>query len=324
MTFREPQWLFLLLVAAGLAAAYVVMQRRRSAYAVRFATLPMLEKVAPRRPGWRRHLPAAVFLAAMVLLTIAIARPVADMRVPRERATVIVALDASLSMRATDVSPSRIEVAKEAAVGFVENLPEQFNVGVVTFSGSAAVAAPPTTDHAAAAAAIDQLDLQASTAIGEAVFTSLQAISSFDARFGSGAQSSAPAEEKPPARIVLLSDGANTSGRPIDAAAEAASEAGVPVSTIAYGTPEGTVEVDGRVTPVPVDAASLERLADSSGGAFYTAESDAELRGVYEDLESSIGWTTEEREITNIVAGIALAAALLTGIASLVWFSRLP
>lgn len=321
MSFREPQWLLLLLVAAGLAAAYVVAQRRRSAYAVRFAALPMLEKVAPRRPGWRRHLPAAVFLATLVLLTIAIARPVADMRVPRERATVIVAMDASLSMQATDVSPSRIEVAKQAAAGFIEDLPEQFNVGVVTFSGTAAVAAAPSTDHQAAVGAIERLDLQQSTAIGEAVFTSLQAITSHDARLG-GAQSAE--EDPPPARIVLLSDGANTSGRPLEDAAEAATSAGVPVSTIAYGTPDGTVEVDGRVTPVPVDAASLERLADSTGGGFYTAESDAELRDVYDDLESSIGWTTEEREITNLVAAVALGAAVLTGLASLVWFSRLP
>jgi len=145
------------------------------------------------------------------------------------------------------------------------------------------------------------------------VLTSLQSIQNLDDN-----------EDPPPARVVLLSDGGNTAGRPIDEAAAAASQAGVPVSTIAYGTPGGTIDLDGRSIPVPADTESLEGLADATAGSFYSAESDAELRSVYSDLESSIGWTTEEREITNLVAGIALAAALLAGLASLLWFSRLP
>jgi Ca-activated chloride channel family protein len=123
---------------------------------------------------------------------------------------------------------------------------------------------------------------------------------------------------------VLLSDGGNTSGRSIDEAAQAASSAGVPVSTIAYGTPEGTVDLDGRTVPVPADGQALQSLADATSGSYYAAESDDQLRDVYSDLQSSIGWTTEPREITNLVAGIALAAALLAALASLLWFSRLP
>lgn len=315
MRFEQPWWLLLLLVAAVLVVAYLLVQRRRTAYAVRFATLPMLEKVAPRRPGWRRHLPAAAFLAAVVVLTLAIARPVADVRVPRERATVVVALDVSNSMAATDVSPSRLEVAKEAAAEFVNELPAEFNVGLVTFARTATVVAAPSTDHAATAAAIEGLTLAESTAIGEAVHTGLQSISSLDEQ---------AADDPPPARIVLLSDGANTAGRPVDGAAQAATQAGVPVSTIAYGTAEGTIELDGRSIPVPADTETLRGLADDTGGSFYSAENDAELRDVYGDLESSIGWTTEEREITTWVAGIALAAALVAGLTSLLWFARLP
>jgi Ca-activated chloride channel homolog len=315
MRFESPMWLWLLPIAALLTVAYLIAQRRRSRYAVRFAALPMLEKVAPNRPGWRRHVPAAAFLAALVVLTIAIARPVADVRVPRERATVVVAMDTSISMRATDVSPSRAQVAQRAAVEFVEALPEQFNVGVVAFSGTTSVEARPSTDHEAAIQAIRGLTLDESTAIGEAVFTGLDAITGLDAR---------AAEDPPPARLVLLSDGANTTGRSTQAAAEAAAEANVPVTTIAYGTPDGTIRIGAQDVPVPVDAEALRALADDSGGTFYTAENDTELRTVYSDLESSIGWRWEEREITTLLAGFALGAAVLAGLTSLLWFARLP
>jgi Ca-activated chloride channel homolog len=312
MRFEQPLWLWLLVLVAALIAAYLVAQRRRSKYAVRFATLPMLEKVAPKRPGWRRHAPAVAFLAALTVLTIAIARPVADIRVPRERATIVVAMDVSNSMAATDVAPNRFEVAQQAAVEFVQELPDKFNVGLVSFARSATVVAPPSTNHQATVDAINGLELTDSTAIGDAVLTSLQAVRTIDP------------EDPPPSRIVLLSDGGNTSGSPIDEAAEAAVQAGVPVSTIAYGTAEGTVNIEGRDIPVPADTEALQSLADATSGEAYAAESDEQLRDVYSDLQSSIGWTTEPREITNLVAGIALVAALLAALASLLWFSRLP
>jgi Ca-activated chloride channel family protein len=315
MRFESPVWLWLLVVAAGLVVAYLVMQRRRSRYAVRFSTLPMLSKVAPKRPGWRRHVPAAAFLAAMVVLTLAIARPVTDVRVPRERATVIVALDVSVSMEATDVAPDRISVARQAAAAFIESLPDQFNVGLVTFAGSANLASSPSRDHQAAIAAVRTADLSGGTAIGEAVFTSLDSLARLDQQAG---------EDPPPARIVLLSDGHNTMGRSPSAAVTAATEANVPVSTIAYGTQDGTIDIDGEPVPVPVDVEALGQLAQDTGGTSYTAETDTELRGVYDDLESSIGWTVEERDITTMVAGVALGVALLAGIGSLLWFSRLP
>jgi Ca-activated chloride channel family protein len=237
---------------------------------------------------------------------------VADIRVPRERATVLVAMDVSNSMAATDVAPNRFEVAKQAATQFVEELPEQFNVGLVSFARTATVVSPPSTDHQATVAAINSLQLSDSTAIGEAVLTSLQAVRTIDP------------DDPPPSRIVLLSDGSNTAGRSVEQAAEAAVQAGVPVSTIAYGTAEGTVNLEGRDIPVPVDTEALQGLADATSGEFYEAASDEQLRDVYSDLQSSIGWTTEPREITNLVAGGALAAALLAALASLLWFSRLP
>lgn len=315
MTFLSPQWLALLLVVAALAVTYLLFQRRRTQYAVRFATLPMLERVAPTRPGWRRHLPAAAFLLTMIAMVLAIARPAAAVQVPRERATVLVAVDTSVSMRATDVAPSRIDAAKEAARAFVDDLPDEFNVGLVSFSGAASVVVAPSTDRAALDAGIEGLQLGERTAIGEAVYTSLGSIAALDADAGT---------DPPPARIVLLSDGTNTTGRPLMDAATAAKEASVPVSTIAYGTATGTVEQNGRMIPVPVDADALRELADTTGGTAYEAESDTELRGVYEDIGSSIGWRTEHREITTWVVAAGLLAALAAGAASLIWFSRLP
>ncbi len=315
MTFLSPWWLLLLTVVIALALVYVLFQRRRSRYAVRFATLPLLEKVAPSRPGWRRHVPAGAFLLTLIAMVLAIARPAAAVQVPRERATVLVAVDTSVSMESTDVRPTRIEAAKAAAKEFVDDLPEEFNVGLVSFSGSASVLVAPTTDRAAVDAGIDGLTLSERTAIGEGVYAALGSVTSFDAEAG---------EDPPPARIVLLSDGSNTTGRSLEEAATAATDAKVPVSTIAYGTEGGTVELNGRDIPVPVDSAALRQLAEATGGSAYEAESDAELRGVYQDIGSSIGWRTEHREITTWVVAIGLLTALAAGAASLFWFSRLP
>lgn len=318
VTFLSPGRLWLLLAVAALVAVYLVAQRRRSAYAVRFTNLALLDKVAPRRPGWRRHAPAAAFLAMLGLLVVGFARPTAEVQVPRERATVMVAVDVSNSMQATDVPPSRIEAAKQAAGAFVDGLPERFNVGLVAFSGSASVVVAPTQDHAAVRSGVERLELGPSTAIGEAVFSSLQGIASVDGGL-SGVE-----EEPAPARIVLMSDGTNTTGRsPADAAA-AATAAGVPVSTIAYGTADGTITVNGQTQPVPVDVESLRTLAEGTGGQAYTAESGEELGEVYADIGSSIGSRAERQEISTWFIAAGLAAAALAATFSLAWFSRLP
>ena len=243
------------------------------------------------------------------------ARPVLPVEVPRERATVIVAVDTSTSVEATDVEPSRIAAATAAARTFVEGLPATFNVGLVTFSGSAALTVPPGTERGPVLNALEDPVLAGGTAIGDAVRTALGAVRSLDEH---------AAQEPPPARIVLLSDGANTAGGPLDAAARAAEQAGVPVSTIAYGTPDGTVTANGRPQRVPVDAPALAELAAGSGGQAYTAATGDELDEVYRDIGSSIGYRTEQREVTGWMLGGALLAALGAGITSLLWFARLP
>ena len=315
MSFLEPVRLWLLLGVVALLVAYVVLQRRRPRYAVRFSELELLASLVPRSAAWRRHVPAGLLLLSLTALVTAFARPEADVQVPRERATVVVALDTSVSMEATDVAPDRISAARESAAAFVAGLPEAFDVGLVSFSGTATIAAPATQDHETVVQAIRTVPLGPSTAIGEAVFASLEAIRAVPGE---------PGQEPPPARIVLLSDGTNTVGRDLDEAAQAAREAGVPVSTIAYGTPDGFVEVQGQLIPVPVDAPALEELAEDTGGSAFSAESGEELSAVYEDIGSQVGTTTERREVTAAVTGVALALGLAAGAASLAWGARLP
>jgi Ca-activated chloride channel family protein len=313
--FLSPGRLWLLLLVAALAVGYVLASRRRPARALRFSELDLLASVLPRSAAWKRHVPPVLLLLTLTALTTAFARPTGQVDVPRERATVVVALDVSLSMLADDVSPDRITAAKQSAADFVEGLPDRFDVGLVAFSGRAGVVVSPTQDHAAVVAAVDGLRLDEATAIGEAVFASLDAVASVP----TGVQA-----EAPPARIVLLSDGTNTSGRSLPAAAEAAREAGVPVSTIAYGTPDGTVEVRGDLISVPVDAPALAELAEATDGSAFTAESGEELRSVYEDIGGQVGTTSETREVTARVAGVALALGVAAALASLVWGVRLP
>jgi Ca-activated chloride channel family protein len=315
MTFLSPVWLLILVPVAALALAYVVLQRRRQRYAVRFASLPMLDKVVPRRPGWRRHLPATLVVVALACLGLAAARPELSLRVPYDRATVMIAIDTSGSMAAPDVPPTRLDAAKAAAVAFVDQLPDTVNVGVVSFAGSSAVVAAPSTDHAQVQQQISTLQLAGGgTAIGESVFASVDLIEAMVA----------DADGEPvPSRVVVLSDGSNTAGRSPDAAAEAATEAGVPVSTIAYGTEDGVMPNDRGGTRVPVDGETLAQLAEATGGAAYTAETGEELRDVYADIGSAIGWRTEQREVTPYLAALALLISVGAGALSLRWFSRL-
>jgi Ca-activated chloride channel family protein len=246
---------------------------------------------------------------------VALARPTRTERVPRERATIIMAVDVSISMDATDVTPSRLEAAKAAASSFTGLLPDRINLGLVSFAGSAAVLVPPTTDRDAIYSALDRLTLAEATAIGEAVVTSLAAVAT--SATGEG-------EEEVPAHIVLMSDGETTAGTPNELAVEAATAAGVPVTTIAFGTDAGTIEYEGESLPVPVNQEDLAAIADATGGATFEAATGEQLRGVYEDIGSSIGFTEEEREIGERFTAGAFAAALLASGLSLAWSSRLP
>lgn len=315
--FLEPGRLWLLLAVAALGVAYLVTARRRKSYAVRFTNVALLDRVAPKRPGWRRHLPAVALLLALAGMVGAFAEPARLEKVPRERATIIVAIDTSLSMKATDVAPSRIDAAQMAAKQFIEQLPDRLNVGLVTFNGLAQIPVAPTQDRDELIAAIDQLRLGERTAIGEAIYASLDAVQAAPATGDDG---------DVPARIVLMSDGSTTVGRPDAQAAEAAREAGVPVSTISFGTPEGTIEIDGQVGPVSVavDPGALESIANDSGGTAFSAATEAELSAVYEDIGSSIGFTTEQRDITGRFVGGSLLLLFGAAIMSQLWFSRLP
>lgn len=310
MSFTSPERLWLLLAVAALAVAHVLLQRRRSRYAVRLPSLALLTSVAPRL-GRRRHAASVALLLSMTGATAAFAEPRAQVEVPREQATIVVALDVSLSMAATDVDPDRLTAAKAAAAEFVEGLPPRFDVGLVAFSGSASVTVAPTQDHAAVAAAVEDLATGNGTAIGEAVASSLTAVAGTRAGV-----------EDVPAHVVLLSDGANTAGRSIGAAVQDAVAAGVPVSTIAYGTQEGEVRIEQQRIRVPVDAPALAALAEDTGGRAYEAASGDELEEVYADIGSAVGTTTESREVSAGVAGLALLSAVGAGAAALTWSPR--
>lgn len=326
MTWLSPERLWLLAAIAALVVAYVLLQRRRSRYAVRFTNLKLLDRVAPARPQWRRHVPAGLFLAMLALLVVGFARPQAEVRVPRERATVLVAVDVSRSMLATDVDPDRLTAAKAAARQFVADLPEQFNVGLVGFAGTAAVFVPPVADRAAVDAGIDRLAEgtagRAGTAIGDAIATSLEAIRTLDAEAG---------EDVPPARVVVLSDGANTAGRDPAEAATQATELGIPVDAISFGTANGTIGGSalsggggGGSLPVPVDGQTLQAVADATGGNYFAAGSAEELRSAYADIGSSVGFETETQDVSARFIGFGLLFAALAALASMFWFARLP
>lgn len=327
MTFAHPWWLLALLVVAALVAGYVWLLRRRRRDVVKFTNLELLDSVAPRRPGWYRHVPAAAMILALAVLVIAIAGPQADARVPRNRATVVLVIDVSLSMQATDVAPNRLAAAQAAAKSFADQLTPGINLGLVSFSGTAAVLVSPTTDRTSVKQAVDGLKLSESTATGEAIFAALQSIDSF-----SRTVAASGAEGPPPARIVLMSDGKQTVPGPdgeneprgsFTAARQAATEK-IPVSTISFGTEYGTIDIEGGRTRVAVDDASMQEIASLSGGQFFTAASEAELRQVYSELGEQIGYETRRVDTSRPwLMGGALLLVLGLG-AGIAMGRRLP
>jgi Ca-activated chloride channel homolog len=313
--FLAPWWLLGVLPVLGMGGAYWWRQRRRRAYAVRFSNVELLRSVAPAGVGpYRRHASAVALLLSLLILALGMAQPAIDGREPLERATVMVALDVSLSMMSNDVAPTRLEAAQQAAKEFVDELPDQFNVGLVSFAKSANVIVSPTKDHAQVVSAIDGLQLAEATATGEAVFVCLDAIAGVPADGANGA---------PPARIVLLSDGYRTFGRSMEDAAAAALAANVPVSTIAFGTDSGTVKISGSEQRVPVDRRALQQLATTTGGFFYEAATAEGLKQVYEDMGSSIGYKTVAKEVGRVFLGIGLLFALGAAGLGLLWSSRI-
>ncbi|MDZ7933304.1 MAG: VWA domain-containing protein [Rhodococcus sp. (in: high G+C Gram-positive bacteria)] len=325
--FASPWWLGFLVVVIALTVGYVWIQRRKQKHVLRFSNMELLESVAPDRPNRLRHLPTALVLVGLMFLTVALAGPTADERVPRNRATVMLVIDVSLSMEATDVEPTRLAAAQEAAKSFADGLTPGINLGLVAFAGTASVLVSPTANREATKSAIDKLQLSERTATGEAIFTSLQSIDTLGAILGGG-------DAAPPARIVLLSDGKQTVPQNLDdprggyTAARAAKDKNVPISTISFGTSYGSVEIEDEDgverVPVPVDDPSLRDIADLSGGSFFTASSLEDLRDVYDTLEEQIGFEITRGDASRpwLILGVLCISVGLGS--ALVMRQRLP
>ncbi|MFV0493562.1 VWA domain-containing protein [Mycobacterium sp.] len=317
-------WFFLFLfVVAGLVALYVMLQLSRQRRMLRFANMELLESVAPKRPSEWRHLPAILLAVSLVLLTIAMAGPTHDVRIPRNRAVVMLVIDVSQSMRATDVEPNRMVAAQEAAKQFADELTPGINLGLISYAGTATVLVSPTTNREATKAALDKLQFADRTATGEGIFTALQAIATVGAVIGGG-------DTPPPARIVLFSDGKETMPTNPDnpkgafTAARTAKDQGIPISTISFGTPYGFVEINDQRQPVPVDDATLKKVAQLSGGNAYNAATLAELNAVYASLQQQIGYETIRGDASTGWLRLGALVLALAGLAALLINRRLP
>ena len=310
-------WLFLFLVVVlGVVVLYIVMLRARRRRVLRFANMELLESMAPTRATRWRHVPAILLGGALVLLTTAMAAPTYDVRIPRNRAVVMLVIDVSESMVSTDVAPTRLIAAKEAGKQFADELTAGISLGLVEFAGTAAVLVTPTTNRAEVKAAIDMLEPQERTATGEGIFTALQAIATAGAVMGGS-------DGPPPARIVLESDGKETVPTDLNAprgaytAARAAKDQGVAVSTISFGTLYGTVDINGQRVPVPVDDASLAKIAELAGGQAFRAGTLTELKDVYATLQQQIGYETIRGDASDgwmRLGAVALVAAVAAGL----------
>ena len=325
--FAHPLFFLGFLLIGGLVALYVYMQMARKKRILRFANMELLEKVAPQRPNRWRHLPAILLICSLVLFTIAMAGPRNDVRVPRNRAVVMLVIDVSQSMRATDVEPSRLAAAQEAAKQFADQLTPGINLGLIAYAGTATVLVSPTTNRDATKIALDKLQLADRTATGEAIFTALQAIATVGAVIGGAGGND---EEKPPGRIVLMSDGKETVPSNPDnpkgafTAARTAKDQGVPISTVSFGTPYGYVEINDQRQPVPVDDAMLKKIAELSDGNAYSASTLEQLKEVFTTLQDQIGYETVKGDAS--VGWLRLGSLLLAlaALAALLINRRLP
>ena len=317
MTFTWPLALVALAAIPVLVALYLDRDRRRVAAQAEFGNPDLLPNVVDREPGRLRYLPPLIMLVALVFLIVGVARPHATVSVPREEATIVLAMDVSRSMKANDVEPTRLDAARTAAKTFLDEVPEKFRVGVVSFATRAAVGVAPTEDRELVVTALDTLAAGEGTAIGDAVALSL--------RVG---QPQGEKVEAPPRAIVVLSDGARDGGQVEPAeAAQQAKRQGVPVHTVLVGTPEGVVEEEltggfRRIIRVPPNPETLEQVAATSGGTFFQAPDAEGLQQVYEELGSRLGTREEDREITDVFAAIAIALLLAAATISVFLFRR--
>lgn len=328
--FESPGWLLCILLVVALLAAYLWNEKRKIRRTLRFANMDMLERVAPAMPNPTRHIPIAILLASLVLSTLALSEPTMNAQVPRNKATIMLVIDVSLSMESTDVEPSRLIAAQDAAKSFVNELPPGINVGLVAFSGTASVLASPTESRENITAAIDNLKLNERTATGDAILAALQSVESFASILGES-------NEDQPAHIVLASDGKQTvpdaedinNPRHAFSAARQAKDLGIPVSTISFGTPYGVVDIpdeSGRSESikVPVDDEFLEEISSLSGGSAFNASTLEELNSVYDTLRDQIGYQTERKVVNRPFFIAAFALNCLALLCAFVLRQRIP
>jgi len=320
MRFASPLLLLGLLLLAVVVAASVYVGRRRNRYAVVFTNLEVLAGVVESTRSWLRHVPLALVLLAMTALLVGVARPSMIRTVNQPVATVVLVIDTSGSMFAQDVEPTRLEAAQQVVKKFVLNLPERYRVGVVAFSGQAELVAPVSEEHEIAVEALSYLFPQRGTAIGDALGRAVQV--------GRAATATAPPGERA-ITIVLLSDGTQTEGilGPLQGAQRAKSF-GIPVFTVALGTPEGVIERtrwgETRVIPVPPDRITLRQIAQATGGKYFEAESADRLRESYEQLGSLVSKVERRQEVTHFFVGAGVAFLLAAMFASALALPRLP
>ena len=316
ISFLEPDRLWWLVLIPVLLLLYLLLLRRKSARS-RTAGITNLDKVLPKQQAWKRHIAVGAAVLSLAALNVAFAKPSDQVDVPRDRATIVLTLDISRSMIAEDVEPNRLDAAKAAAKDFLGMLPARFNVSLVAFAGSASVVVAPTTDRGLVSRAIDNLQVAPSTAIGEGIYSSLDAMAL-----------APPDPDHPddpaPGAIVLLSDGYTNIGRSSAVAAKAAKDQKIPIYTIAYGTEDGYVMDQGRREPVPVNHEELQRVADISGGKKFSADSSDKLKQVYASIAQAIGYVKVEQEVTEYYAGWALGFAVLAAVAVIALGARWP
>jgi Ca-activated chloride channel family protein len=319
VSFQAPGFLLLLLALPLAIASYLLVDRRGRAAAASFASPRLLPSVAPRRPGFRRHLPMALYAAALTIATIALARPEATVAVPEERAAVVLVTDISGSMEARDVEPSRVAAVRSAALRFLDRTPARLRVGAVTFNHSVQAIEPPRVERDEVRSLLERLRPSGGTATGKALAASLALLER-----GQGKR-----RERAPGAVILLSDGASTHGRDPLPVARRAARLHIPVYTVALGTGSGTIQVeraDGEsvTRQVPPDRETMRRIATVSGGRTFAADAGDELATVYERLGSRVATREERRQVTAAFAGGAAALLLLGGALSLRWFGRIP
>jgi Ca-activated chloride channel homolog len=324
VSFREPTVLLGLALLPIAVLAYIAMQRRRRREAAAFGNPALLPGLITARPGWRRHLPAFVLLLAVAALILAVARPQRSVAAPQRAATVVLVNDVSGSMRADDIDPTRLTAAVESAKVLIDETPDNFRIGLVTFADYAEQIVSPTTDRGAIEGALERMVADGGTAMGDGLARGLQT-----------AQTPVPTADgkgtrKLPAIIVLLSDGKNTLGSndPL-AIAQDAREARIPIYAIALGTEEGEVfqrDPFGFTTriPVPPDKETLRVIARTTGGRFYEAVSADDAEDIYGSIGTRLTSRPEQREVTVAFAGGAFVLLLVGGALSLVWFGRIP